>query len=141
MRYSLPLVTAVLLAGCGGAMTTTLTGTSPVPTPDAFACVRGQLKALDFRQSSLDNNENRVTARQYDETVRRPDVSFRRLVDRLEIEVAPGADGAVTTLTVKASTFAELTTQRGPTEVQERTSERARTAAEAIVKKCSGGGQ
>ncbi|MBA3521869.1 MAG: hypothetical protein H0T90_05135 [Gemmatimonadales bacterium] len=139
MRSNFPLVTAILLAGCGRAMTTTLTGTSPAPTPDAFACVRSQLKALDFRQSSLDTDENRVTARQYDETVRRPDVNFRRLVDRLEIEVAPGADGAVTTLTVNASTFAESTTQRGPTEVQERTSERARTAAEAIVEKCSGG--
>lgn len=141
MRSSLPLVTAVLLAGCGGAMTTTLTGTSPAPAPDAFACVRGQLKALDFRQSSLDTDENRVTARRYDDSVRRPDVNFRRLVDRLEVEVAPGSGGAVSTLTVNASTFAELTTQRGPTEVQERTSERARTAAEAVVKTCSGGDQ
>jgi hypothetical protein len=111
---------------------------SPAPTPDVFACARGQLKANRFDQTSIDVNDNRLTARKYDETVTRPDVSFRRLVDRLEIDVAPGAGGdTVTTVSVKARTFAETMNQRGPTETQERTSEGAKAAAQAIVDKCS----
>jgi hypothetical protein len=111
---------------------------SPSPTPDVFTCVRGQLKANKFDQTSIDVNENRLTARKYDEKVRRPDVSFRRLVDRLEIEVAPGTGGdSVSTVSINARTFAETVTQRGPTETQERTSQTAQTAAQTILDKCS----
>jgi hypothetical protein len=133
------LLITLLTAGCaGGQMTSSYMAASPSPTPNVFACVRGQLKANHFDQTSIDVDENRLTARKYDETVRRPDVTFRRLVDRLEIEVAPGAGGdSVTTLSVKARTFGETVNQRGPTEEQERTSETARVAAQSIVDKCS----
>ncbi len=133
------LLFTLLTAGCvGGQMTSSYMAASPSPTPDVFACVRGQLKANRFDQTSIDVNDNWLTARKYDEKVRRPDVTFRRLVDRLEIEVAPGAGGdSVTTVSVKARTFAETVTQRGPTETQERTSETARAAAQSILDKCS----
>lgn len=133
------LLFVLLIAGCGGAlMTASYTQPSPSPTPDVFACVRGQLKANKFDQTSIDVNENRLTARKYNEKVRRPDVTFRRLVDRLEIEVAPGAGGdSVSVLSVEARTFGETVNQRGPTETQESTSETARTAAQNIVEKCA----
>jgi hypothetical protein len=132
------LLITLLTAGCGGQMTSNYMAASPSSTPQVFACVRGQLKANKFDQTSIDVAENRLTARKYDETVRRPDVTFRRLVDRLEIEVAPGAGGdSVTTVSVKARTFEETVNQRGPTETQERTSETARAAAQSIVNKCS----
>ncbi|HWB40527.1 MAG TPA: hypothetical protein VG500_04670 [Gemmatimonadales bacterium] len=124
--------------GCaGGTRTTSLTGTSPVPAPDAFTCVREQLKTVGFVQTSYDTDELRITARKFDETTRRPDVQFRRMVDRLEIEVAPGTGGAVTSIRVDAKTFAELSTHRGPTEEQETTSATARDAAQTILQKCS----
>jgi hypothetical protein len=134
-----PLLITLLTAACGGGqMTSSYMAASPSPTPDVFTCVRGQLKATKFDQSSIDVNENRLTARKYDETVRRPDVTFRRLVDRLEIEVAPGVGGdSVSTLSVKARTFAETVNQRGPTETQERTSPTAQAAAQTILDKCS----
>jgi hypothetical protein len=133
------LLITLLTAGCaGGQMTSSYMAASPSPTPDVFACVRRQLKANRFDQTSIDVNENRLTARKYDETVTRPDVSFRRLVDRLEIEVGPGAGGdSVTTVSVKARTFGETVTQRGPTETQERTSDTARAAAQTIIDQCS----
>jgi hypothetical protein len=134
-----PLLIVALAAGCaGGQMTSSYMAASPAPTPDVFACTRNQLKANRFDQTSIDVDENRLTARKYDETVTRPDVTFRRLVDRLEIEVAPGAGGdTVSTVSVKARTFAETVNQRGPTEEQERTSETAKKAAQAIIDKCS----
>lgn len=138
MTNRMPVLGAVLvLAGCvGGTMDQSVSTASPVPAPDAFACARDQIKAVGFTQSSYDTEELRVTARKHNETVRRPDVNFRRMVDRLEIEVAPGAGGEVSRITVVAKTFAELTTHRGPTEEQERTSETARSAAQTIIQKC-----
>ena len=133
-----PLLLAVVLAGCvGGVRTTSLTGTSPAPAPDAFECARRELKGVGFSQTSYDTDELRLTARKFDETQRRPDVQFRRIVDRLEIEVAPGAGAAVTTIKVDAKTFAEYTTHRGPTEEQDKTSTTARAAAQTILQKCS----
>jgi hypothetical protein len=133
-----PLLIALLTAGCGGQMTSSYMAASPSAAPDVFACVRKQLKANKFTQTSIDINDTRLTARKYDESVRRPDATFRRLVDRLEIEVAPGAGGdTVTTLSVLARTFGETVNQRGPTETQEKTSQSAQVTSQAIVDSCS----
>lgn len=131
------LLPAAVIGCVGGPLTTSLAGPSPIAAPDAFACVRNQLKAENFTQSSYDADRLRVTAQRFDETQRRPDTQFRRMVDRLEVEVAPGTGGAVSNITIDASTFAELTTQRGPTEVQEKASAVARAAAQTILQKCS----
>jgi hypothetical protein len=133
------LLITLLTAGCGGQMTSNYMAASPSSIQQVFACVRGALKANQFDQTSIDVADNRLTAKKYNQNVTRPDVSFRRLVDRLEIEVAPGAGGdSVTTVSVKARTFEETVNQRGPTETQERTSETAQAAAQSIVDKCSG---
>jgi hypothetical protein len=134
----MPLLVALAIAGCaGGTRTTSLTSSSPAPAPDAFECLRNQLKNVGFAQTSYDTDELRITARKFDETVRRPDVTFRRLVDRLEIQVAPGTGDAVTNITVDAKTFAEYNTHRGPTEEQEKTSTTAQSAAQTFIQKCS----
>ena len=132
------LATLVLsLAGCGGALASTSTATSSAPAPDAFTCVREQIKQLGFTQTSFDSDELRVTARRFDEKQRRPDVQFRRMVDRLEVDVSPGTGGAVTSIAVDARTFAELATHRGPTEEEENASATARAAARTILERCS----
>jgi len=138
MRSPASLLAVCALAACSNApLATTLSAPSPIPAPDVFQCARNGLKAIEFDQSSYDVGENRLTARRYDLTARRPDVQFRRLVDRLEIEADPAAGGdAITTIKVTARTFGEYTTQRGPTEVEERASERARTAAQALIDRC-----
>ena len=134
----MPLLVALAIAGCaGGVRTTSLTGSSPTPAPDAFECLRNQLKGVGFAQTSYDPDELRLTARKFDEEVRRPDVTFRRLVDRLEITVAPGTGNAVTNIAVDAKTFAEYNTHRGPTEEQEKTSTTAQSAAQTLIQKCS----
>jgi hypothetical protein len=95
------------------------------------------LKNVKFDQTSYDVTDYRLTARKYNEDVRRPDVTFRRLVDRLEITVAPGGGAdSVSVLSVVARTFGEWVNQRGPTETQEETSETARSAAQTIADKC-----
>lgn len=138
MRSPVRLVALCMLAGCSNApLARTLTASSPSPAPDVFQCARDQLKAIRFDQSSIDLDARRLTARRYDEKARRPDVQFRRVVDRLEIEAVPAAESGVTRLEVTARTFGEYTTQRGPTENEEKTSETALSAAETILQKCS----
>jgi hypothetical protein len=138
MRSSVSLVALSLIAGCSNApLARTLTATSPSPAPDVFHCARNQLKAVKFDQNSIDLDAQRVTARKYDETVRRPDVQFRRIVHRLEIEAVPAGEHTVTTLEITARTFGEYVTQRGPTEVQEKTSDTVLAAAQTILQKCS----
>jgi hypothetical protein len=133
-----PFIVGLAIVGCaGGTRTTSLSGTSPAPAPDAFECLRNQLKAVGFAQTSYDTDQLRITARKFDETVRRPDVTFRRLVDRLEIQVAPGTGNAITNIAVDAKTFAEYNTHRGPTEEQDKTSTTALSAAQTLIQKCS----
>jgi len=140
MNLRFPVLSVLLLAGCGagGKLAQSVSAASAAPAPDAFACARNQIKAVGFTQSSYDTDELRLTARKNDDTARRPDVQFRRMVDKLEIDVAPGSAGEVSRITVVARTFAELTTHRGPTEEEEKPSETVRAAAQTIVDKCGG---
>ena len=140
MNLRFPVLGVLLLAGCvsGGKLAQSVSAASAAPAPDAFACARNQIKAVGFTQSSYDTDELRLTARKNDDTARRPDVQFRRMVDKLEIDVAPGSAGEVSRITVVARTFAELTTHRGPTEEEEKPSETVRAAAQTIVDKCGG---
>ena len=136
MKRVFLLAVAALGVGCGApSYTITATAATPTPVLDVFSCVRTRLEPLEFRQSSLDVDMHRVTARRYDETVRRPDVKFRRMVDVLEIEVQAGATGQ-TALVVQSKTLAEYFTERGPTLEQETTSERARAAGQSVLDAC-----
>jgi hypothetical protein len=127
------------VGACAKALTSTGSATSPSPASDVFSCVRQQIKAVGFSQESYDEQELRVTAHKYNESVRRPDVRFRRLVDRVTFDVNPaGSEGTTaTSVTAQASTFVELSTHRGPTEQQERTSETAKDAARTVLGHCA----
>jgi hypothetical protein len=127
----------VALAGCGHAFATpTEVRTSAAPEA-VFACVKQQLGALGYRQSSIDTDELRVNASKVDSKARRSDTQFRRVVNKLEVDVSPEADGQAS-LKVVPRTFAEYTTQRGPTEVEEKSSEQVTSDAQRLVKACKG---
>ncbi len=133
----LALLLGAGLAGCaGGALASTASRTSPAAPPDAYECIREELKKAGFRQASYDTDALRVTGQKFNESERRSDVQFRRLVDRVEFEVSPDS-GGVTRMTAEAATFAERMTHRGPTEEQEKTSEIARGAADTVLDHCS----
>jgi len=110
--------------------------TSAAPD-EAFNCVKRQMTSLGYRQSSLDVAEHRITGTKIDPSARRADTQFRRLMDRLEVEVAAQADGQ-TGIEVQARTFAEYITQRGPTEVEEKASDEAKASAQKLLEQCGG---
>lgn len=138
MNRGLSLLLSLALGACAGRpLATSGSATSPTPAPDVFSCIQKQIKEVGFSQESYDQRELRITGRKYDEKVRRPDVQFRRLIDRVAFDVNPASGDSVTAVSVQASTFAELVTHRGPTEQQERTSETANDAARAILARCT----
>jgi hypothetical protein len=107
------------------------------PPAEVFQCVTTEVPALGFTQASIDTEARRVTARKYDWDTRVADSTFRRMVERLSIEVRPsGANGA--TLVVEARTFAEHVTQRGPTETEREASAAVKEAAQKLTESCGG---
>jgi hypothetical protein len=125
-----------VVVGCAGA-SYTVSSTADVPTPvaDVFACLRQQIQTVGYRQRSLDVDEHRVSAQRYDDTVRRPDVHFRRMVDVLEFQVGAGPSGG-SSIKVESKTFAEYMSQQGQTLEQEATSESVRATGEAVLAAC-----
>ena len=57
------------------------------------------------------------------------------MLDKLEVEVTPQAGGQ-TGLQVTGRTYAEYTTQRGPTEIEEKASQEVRSAAQQLLDRC-----
>jgi hypothetical protein len=125
----------VALAGCAHAYTSpTVVRTSTAPGI-VFDCVKQQIGVLGYKQSSIDTDALRVNATKIDLKTRRSDTQFRRILNKLEVEVAPGADGQ-TSLQVVPHTFAEYTTQRGPTEEEEKPEESVTNDAQRLVEAC-----
>jgi hypothetical protein len=135
MLYRVFLGAAVLLAGCGKALSAPVSTRTAAAPDDTFTCVKKQLGELGYRQTSNDATEHRVTAIKVDSKSRRPDVQFRRILDKLDVDVSATADGQ-TSIDVLPRTFAEYATQRGPTEQQERASELVKADAQTLLDRC-----
>jgi hypothetical protein len=128
-------VPLLLAVGCGGTLYLAASARSPRAPAEVFECVKGQIPILGYTQTSIDVEDHRMTARKYDREARYADSRFRRMIERLTVDVRGGAEaGAV--LKVEGHTFAELATQRGPTEVEQEASEAVKDAARKLVEEC-----
>ena len=123
------------IACAGSSYTVTTTAPTPKPVADVYACVRAGITPIGYTQASYDVESHRLTARRYDETVHRPDVRFRRMVNELEIEVRPDSGGQ-SAIVVSSRTFAEYMTERGQTLVQEAASDSVQAAGKALLAAC-----
>ena len=136
MRSPALLVGALVLAGCGQkAFSAPVTGRTSAGPEETYACVKKELGELGYKQTSNDASEFRVTANKFDYTTRRPDVQFRRMVNKLDVGVAAEADGQ-TSIQVEGSTFAEYTTHRGPTEEEDKASAEVNADAAKLIERC-----
>jgi hypothetical protein len=135
MRYRVFLAAGVLLAGCGRALSTPTNARTSASPEDAFACVRKQLGELGYKTTSFDVSEQRVNGTKVDSKSRRSDTQFRRMLEKLDVDVSAEADGQ-TSIVVLPRTFAEYTTQRGPTEEQESPSKAVQADAEQLLERC-----
>jgi hypothetical protein len=135
MLYRLLLAGALLLSGCSQRLSTPISTRTSAGPDETFDCVKKQLAALGYKQSSIDVDRHRISATQIDLKSRRPDTQFRRIVHKIEVEVAAQADGQ-TSMEVHPHTFAEYATQRGPTEVEEKASDEVKTASQQLLERC-----
>jgi hypothetical protein len=135
MHHRVFLLGSLLLSACGQRLAAPAKGSTSASPDETFVCVKNQMAALGFKQSSVDADERRVSAIKIDMKTRRSDTQFRRLLDRLEVEVAAAADGQ-TSIDVRGHTFAEYTTQRGPTEVEEKPSATVNAASQELLSRC-----
>jgi hypothetical protein len=135
MQHGVWFAGFLLLSACAqslGAKSTIQTSATPDQT---FECARNQLDTLGYKRTSYDTDARRVNATKIDQKARRADTQFRRLLDKLEVEVMPQSDGQ-TGLQVTGHTYAEYTTQRGPTEIEEKASQEVRSAAQQLLDRC-----
>jgi hypothetical protein len=127
--------TVLLVVACAQRFATETSVRTSASPDETFACVRKQLDTLSYKRTSYDTDARRINATKIDEKTRRPDTQFRRMLDKLEVEVSPQADGQ-TSMRVAGRTFAEYTTQRGPTEVEEKASQEVRSASQQLLERC-----
>jgi hypothetical protein len=135
MHYRLWLLGAVLLPACAQRYAAPVTVRTAASTDESFDCVKKQLDTLGYRRTSYDTDEHRINGTKIDTKSRRADTQFRRLLNKLEVQVAPEADGR-TSLQVIGHTFAEYTTQRGPTEVEEKASDQVKADTQQLLQRC-----
>jgi hypothetical protein len=102
---------------------------------EVFDCVKSQILVLGYTQVSIDVEEHRLTARKYDREARLADGRFQRMIERLLVEVEESAPGGAR-LKIGAHTFAEVATQRGPTEFEQEASPAVRAAAQTLLAAC-----
>lgn len=136
MHYCVLFAGALALSGCGQkSFSMPLSARTSAAPEDTYTCAKKQLGELGYKQTSNDVAEYRVTATKIDYKSRRPDVQFRRILNKLDVDIAAEADGQTSIQTV-ASTFAEYTTHRGPTEEQEKASEQVKSDAQTLLERC-----
>lgn len=135
MHHRVLWMGALLLAGCGQRLATPMTARTSAGPEETFDCVKQQIKELGYKQTSIDVNDHRISATKIDDKTRRADTEFRRMLNKIDVEVAPQADGQ-TSIQVMGRTLAEYTTQRGPTEVEEKASDEVRAAQQQVVERC-----
>ena len=135
MSHRALLVGALVLSACGKTLSSPLSTRTAAGPDDTYACVRKQLGELGYKQTSNDATEHRVNATKVDWKSRRSDVQFRRMLEKLEVDVSAEADGQ-TSIAILPRTFAEYTTQRGPTEEQEKASAAVKADAQQLLDRC-----
>ena len=137
MHNRVLLGAALLLSACTQRYAEPVNARSSAAPEEAFECVKRQMNELGYKQTSVDVDQRRISGTKIDMKSRRSDSQFRRILDKLEVEVAPHADGQ-TSIEVRGRTFAEYTTQRGPTEVEEKASDEVQAATRQILERCRG---
>jgi len=135
MDHRLWLAAVVAVSGCSKQFATPSEIRTTAAPEQVFECVKQQLTALEYKQTSIDTDDLRINGAKVDAKTRRADTQFRRMLNKLEVDIGAEADGQ-TSLKVVPKTFAEYTTQRGPTEVQEQSSAEVQADAKTLQERC-----
>jgi hypothetical protein len=135
MRNRLIFAATLLLPACSQRYSVPVSASTSASPEATFECVKQQLKALGYRQTSIDVDDHRISAAKIDTKSRRPDTQFRRILNKMDVEVAAEANGQ-TSIAIQPHTLAEYATQRGPTEVEEKESDEVKNDSQQLLERC-----
>jgi len=131
IRQARAALLGLVLAGCSGSLAWTLRAPArAAPVSETFACAEQELRAMGYRSTAFDRDAGQLVAQKVDPNARRGHVTFRRVLDRIEVEASAQE------LIVRARTVLEFESRRGPTEEEESASAVARTDARTLVERC-----
>lgn len=133
-KPALPFASVLLVAACGRTVATSSQSQSRLAPPEAFECVMHGFEALGFQRTMYDKGDLRTSAKKVNPKITFSSTQFRRALDRLEVEVGPGATG--TELRVVATTVAEYFRQNGPNFEPLPASAEVKEAAAALERRC-----
>jgi hypothetical protein len=136
-RLPVLLTTIALTAACAGkTFYQSYSGLAPQTLPDsAYACVGKQLGVLGFKRDRYDAEQRWISARRVATKPRESSAASRRWYDQLDVQITPDSAGGAT-IRMKAGSFLETNTTRGPTTDQTPLYRDVEFAADSLIKAC-----
>jgi hypothetical protein len=139
MRNRIPFYTAIVViaAACSSkTLYRSYTAVAPESLPDSmYACVNKQLDSLGFKRNQYNVETRTVTSRRTSTTPRESNALARKWYDQLTVAITPELNGG-TNMDVRASSFIETNTQRGPTTDETPVYKDALSAADSLIAAC-----
>lgn len=141
MKSRIPLYLAgiAVVAACSSkTLYQEIGAVAPEILPDSmYTCVGKQLDSLGFKRNRYDMDTKFISARRTATAARESNALARKWFDQIDVTVTPDNTGA-TTMLVRASSFMETNTQRGPTTTETRAYPAALAAADSLIAACGG---
>lgn len=139
MRNRIPFyagLIAVVAACSSKTLYRSYNAVAPETLPDSmYACVNKQLDSLGFKRNQYNVETRTITGRRTATTPRESNVLARKWYDQIDVAVTPELNGG-TNMMVKASSYIETNTQRGPTTEQTGVYDGVVLAADSLVAAC-----
>ena len=124
-----------LVTACAGTLYSTLQGSTSKTPPDAYDCVRNQLKEMGYRQMQYDISDRWVLSQKVDTTAHVSSGLYRRTLNKLEVRVEPDASGD-SRIAIKARSFDEYTNAEGAYLDERRATDVVMQDAAELIKGC-----
>lgn len=137
-RSLLILFGIALGAGCSKTLYHSYNAVAPAVLPDsAYTCIVKELQTLGFKRTAYNTEDRTVSGQRVAKEPRESNALAREWYDQLDVKVLPSAAGGAD-MTVKASSFMVVSTQRGPTAEEHETYKQAELAADSLIAACGG---
>jgi hypothetical protein len=126
----------LVLAGCASFWPTS-DASSPRAAGDVFSCATAQLIAQHYAITQADPKAGTLEARRTDRTTWSPEWRQIDRADAISLSVSPRPEGTGSAIHLRAASYSDLMTKRGPTSYGEPASPAVQQAARAVLAQCA----
>jgi len=130
---------AAALVACATSLWPTKKVTATAPADDAFGCAVTQGLGMRYKITRVDSSARQVDLRRTDKVTQSPDLDEYGRWDVLSVRTQSQGPDTLThsILIVQAGSVSKHMTRRGPTDVDEYASPRAKADADSIIIRCA----